>query len=235
MALNPPPRDLISFRYSRRRHNIWKQLVLARVNLLPTRSVLHRIDRSRPVDCRHCHSERETNLHALNACTASTQAMISRHNRVRDRFMHAIKKQGSFHADVEPRIRTEDNDFLQPDLILLDRQTRGVRIVDFAVTYETGTDSIDSVYRAKSSKYNRLKETCAKLYKTCPEDVDVVPLIVGSRGAIPEKLLANLAKLNLSKSTARAMATTAAEQSIWVFNTFAQRHRTWKPPRKRFW
>ncbi|KAI0985636.1 hypothetical protein GJ496_005200 [Pomphorhynchus laevis] len=53
LIANPVPSILISFRHVRRSHYAWIKLIIARLGLLPSRSVLHRIERSRPTECRH--------------------------------------------------------------------------------------------------------------------------------------------------------------------------------------
>ena len=232
---NPPPADLLSFRYLRKDHRQWVKLVLSRVNLLPTRSVLHRVDKARAVECRLCGKHRETNLHAVNGCEQMTEAMIHRHNKVRDRCLYALKSDNTRNLtiDLEKRIMTPTCSYLLPDVIIHDKDKANVHIIDFAVAYETDARSLEHIAKGKVSKYSEIVDACSRMYNVTPNSVQVLPLVVGSRGAIPSSLINNLNILGLSRYTARNMAQTSAEQTLTLFNQFTHRRGRWRPSRLR--
>ncbi len=236
LTTHSPPSSLITFRYLAVSHAAWQKRVLARVGLLPTRSVLHRIDRQRPTECRHCKEAQETNAHALNSCRYSTQAMLHRHNKVRDRCFYAIRhsQRGNvLEIENEPRIRADNGCFLQPDAIVVNRPQRKVFVIDFAVVYETNANSLTTIYNAKVSKYTALTKACANRYDVEEADVSILPLVTGTRGCYDKQLETNLEKLGLHKRVAKHMATTSAEQASFVLNAFTGFAKNWRPNRSR--
>ncbi len=74
-------RDLINDRYYIGNIANFRHQVELRTNLLGTRSVLGRLDSTRPRACRHCAYPHETNSHALSACSYVTAAMTKRHTK----------------------------------------------------------------------------------------------------------------------------------------------------------
>ncbi|KAI0981948.1 hypothetical protein GJ496_009786 [Pomphorhynchus laevis] len=132
-----------------------------------------------------------------------------------------------------PRIVGDDGAYLQPDVIIRNRSSNDVYVIDFAVTYETTPQSIKQPYEDKVGKYLAIVQPISKIYKIAPDKVAILPLITGSRGGIDTRLSNNLQKLRLSRSTAVKMAETSAEQTIAVFNSFTDKHYNWRPSKYR--
>ncbi|KAI0984745.1 hypothetical protein GJ496_009384 [Pomphorhynchus laevis] len=59
--------------------------ISSRLDILKSRTGLHRIDRLRPIEFRHYGATRETSKHALNPCDYIIQPMINKHNKEHDR------------------------------------------------------------------------------------------------------------------------------------------------------
>ncbi|KAI0981947.1 hypothetical protein GJ496_009785 [Pomphorhynchus laevis] len=73
--------------------------------------------------------------------------MVKRHDKVRNRMFYALRNSPSakFTEDIEPRILTDTNQYIQPDLIIVYTRSNNLFIVDFAVAYEKDSSSLKNV------------------------------------------------------------------------------------------
>ena len=69
----------------------------------------------------------------------------------------------------------------RPDLVVVDKKRRTCKIIDFAIP---GTSRIDEKEKEKIEKYQDLRRELQKIWNV---RVKIIPLVVGSLGAIPKQ------------------------------------------------
>ena len=72
---------------------------------------------------------------------------------------------------------------LRPDLVVVDKKERSCKIIDFAVP---GDSRIEENEKDKIEKYQDLGRELQKIWNV---KVKIIPLVVGSFGAIPNNLV----------------------------------------------
>ncbi|KAJ4427049.1 hypothetical protein ANN_26848 [Periplaneta americana] len=138
---------------------------------------LARADKSRNVACRRCHEKPETLEHVLGECVAGKGMCINRHNAIVKRIAEESTKRG-YTVAREPQ-HLVDERRLKPDLVLTNED--GVLVVDVTVRYDNGSSLYDA-HKEKVSKYQALADNLAGGQARVAK---VLPIVVGSRGAIP--------------------------------------------------
>ena len=79
----------------------------------------------------------------------------------------------------------------RPDLILVDKKTNTVSLIDVAVPWDT---RVEAKATEKLDKYQDLKLELRRLWN---KQVEIVPVIIGALGTIPKSLQTNLDKLGV--------------------------------------
>lgn len=148
-----------------------------RTNTYGVNVTLARADKNRNVACRRCHEKPETLGHVLGECVAGKGMRINRHNAIVERIAEESTKRGYVVAR-EPEHLVEERR-LKPDLVLTNEE--GVLVVDVTVRYENGSSLYDA-HQEKVSKYRALAENLAGGQGRIAK---VLPIVIGSRGAIP--------------------------------------------------
>ena len=128
--------------------------IKARLNLLPTKSVVQRSVKQIDTTCARCKSQPETLAHVLNTCTPNTGMMRERHNLILHRLAKAIPR----HIDdcfLEQQIPGSPGD-LQPDIYITNKDSGEAIIVDVTTLFETGTEAFDKARSENIDKYTHL-------------------------------------------------------------------------------
>ena len=88
-----------------------------------------------------------------------------------------------------------------PDLVLVDKKERNCKIIDFAVP---GDSRIEEKEKDKIEKYQDLGRELQKIWNV---KVKIIPLAVGSLGAIPKQFGNRLKQIGITVGTAQVQKT----------------------------
>ena len=89
----------------------------------------------------------------------------------------------------------------RPDLILVDTKSKICKIIDFAVP---GDSRIEEKEKDKIEKYQDLGRELQKIWNV---KVKIIPLVVGSLGAIPKQLGNRLKQIGITAGTGQVQKT----------------------------
>jgi len=183
-----------------------------RTNTYPTRVAMKRAHDNIDPTCRACGEKDETLGHILGQCTHIKTKRIKRHNEI----VELIKERltGSNRIMVEPVIEHKGERF-KPDLVILNEE--GVLVLDVTVRYEN-KDFLALAAKEKVDKYNPIASKLKRDLKT--KSARVVPIVIGSRGAIPKGTVQELKKLKIAKKDWLTISMIALRSSIEIANAF---------------
>ena len=83
----------------------------------------------------------------------------------------------------------------RPDLIVVDKKERSCKIIDFAVPEDSRTEEKE---KDKIEKYQGLQRELQKIWNV---KVKIIPLVVGSLGAIPKQFCNRLKQIGITAGT----------------------------------
>ena len=89
----------------------------------------------------------------------------------------------------------------RPDLVIVDKEKRNCKIIDFAVP---GDSRIEEKEKDKIEKYQDLGRELQKIWNV---KVKIIPLVVGSLGAIPKQFGNRLKQIGIAVGTAQVQKT----------------------------
>ena len=89
----------------------------------------------------------------------------------------------------------------RPDLAAVDKKERSCKIIDFAVP---GDSRIEEREKDKIEKYKKLGRELQKIWNV---KVKIIPLVVGSLGAIPKQFGNRLKQIGITVGTAQVQKT----------------------------
>ena len=89
----------------------------------------------------------------------------------------------------------------RPDLVAVDKKERSCKIIDFAVP---GDSRIEEKEKDKIEKYQELGRELQKIWNV---EVKIIPLVVGSLGAIPKQFGYRLKQISTTAGTAQVQKT----------------------------
>jgi hypothetical protein len=166
--------------------------------------------------CRKCKDCVETLAHILGQCTHTKKRRIGRHNEIRDFLAKKLaNKDEEIQVIEEASIETPAGT-LKPDLVVV-HQGR-VQVIDVTVRHEDA-GYLEEGHRSKMEKYTPLLPLLAE--KLNKEPGKVLPIVIGTRGAIPKKTLSALADLNITdKGSYKTIALLALRNSIEIYHNF---------------
>ena len=188
-------------------------LMAAQDQALRTRYIQNRIDGQASVSpmCRKCEQKMETINHIISECPALAQNEYKRrHDTVAKALHWKISKEYNipcsekWYNHVPEKVIENDKAKLlwdydvrtdhviqarRPDIILINKEHQKVSLIDIAIPWDT---RVKDKKREKIEKYQDLKMEVARLWQT---EVEVVPIIIGALGIIPDDLERNLGKV----------------------------------------
>lgn len=183
-----------------------------RTNTYPTRMVMSRAYENVITVCRACGEADETLGHILGKCMSTKAKRINRHNEIVNLLKDRLAVTNR--VMVEPTIKHRSERF-KPDLVVWNKDR--VLVLDITVRYEN-KNFLAEAAREKIDKY---KEISAKLKKDLQvRNERVVPIVVGSRGALPAATTSELKQLNIRKSDWLTISLIALRSSIEIANAF---------------
>jgi hypothetical protein len=105
---------------------------------------------------------------------------------------------------------------LKPDLVVKNQE--GVFVVDVTVRHEDG-DYLQMGRRSKIEKYSQLLPDLQERFGT--DKGEVLPIVIGTRGAMPKNTLTALNKLNIKKrEDVLTISLISLRRSISIYNNF---------------
>jgi len=183
-----------------------------RTNTYPTRVVMKRAhDNVNPI-CRACGEKDETLGHILGQCPHTKPKRIKRHNEIVNLIKERLAKSGRIMT--EPVIEHEGERY-KPDLVIVNEE--GLLVLDVTVRYEN-KDFLAAAAREKIEKYKHIALKLKNELKA--KNARVVPIVIGSRGALPKNTVLELKRLKIPKKDWLTMSMTALRSSIENANAF---------------
>ena len=181
-----------------------KSLIVAAQNQsIRTNLVKARIDKSQEDSlCRMCRKVDESIDHIVSGCSKLSQKEYKRRHDNLGKIVHwKLARKCNFEAgdrwyEHEPESVLENEDYKilwdfgiqtdvieaqRPDLIVVDKEKKSCKIIDFAVP---GDSRIEEKEKDKIETYQDLGRELQKIWNVT---VKIIPLVVGSLGAIPKQ------------------------------------------------
>ena len=189
-------------------------IVAAQNHSITTNLVKARVDKSQGDSlCRVCRKVDESIDHIVSGCSKLAQKEYKgRHDNLGKIVHRKLARKGNFEAgdkwyEDEPESVLENEDYKilldfsiqtdhvvearRPDLAVVDKKERICKIIDFAVP---GDSMIEEKEKDKIEKYQDLGRELQKILNV---KVKIIPLVVGSLGAIPKQFGIRLKRLVL--------------------------------------
>lgn len=188
-----------------------------RTNTCANRVALNRAVPQPDLSCRQCRSKLETLGHILGECTGTKARRIRRHDEICDLVVDKLRKQGNQVVIIdEPRLTHPLAGNLKPDLVVKCRER--VFVVDVTIRHEDG----DALARGHNNKITKYRSLLPGLQRRLGVTAgEVLPVVVGTRGAMPKETISSLASLGIrDKSTLKTISMIVLRCSIEIFHEF---------------
>lgn len=183
-----------------------------RTNTFGTRSVLARADKNIDVACRKCRTQPETLGHILGLCQYTKGLRIKRHDEAKTTLAESLRK--SNEVFIEPSLKVGGS-LYKPDLVVKNKER--VLIVDVTVRYEN-KDYLSKAEKEKITKYKPCLEHLKAKFKVSKGEV--VPVVLGSRGAITPFTERSLKLMGIGDQTIKTLVMNVLRSSIELCNLF---------------
>jgi hypothetical protein len=168
------------------------------------------------IKCRKCQDGNEMLAHILGQCTYTKSSRILRHDEIRDFIAKKLATSESRFQVIEEAAVDTPSGTLKPDLVVV-HQGR-VQVIDVTVRHED-TGYLEAGHTSKMAKYAPLLPLLAERLQAEPGEV--LPIVVGTRGAIPKSTILSLTALNLcDRGTYITLALLALCSSIELYHNF---------------
>ena len=199
-------------------------IVAAQNQSIRTNLVKARIDKSQGDSlCRICRKVDESIDHIVSGCSKLAQKECKRRHDNLGKIVHwKLARKCNFEAEDkwyehEPERVLENEDYKilwdfciqtdhviearRPDLVVVDKKERSCEVIDFAVP---GDSSIEEKEKEKIEKYQDLGRELQKIWNV---KVKIIPLVVGSLGAIPKQFGNRLKQIDMTVGIAQVQKT----------------------------
>lgn len=198
-------------------HSRIADAIKMRTNTYPTRVTLkNSMFRNVPtydISCRKCKEKPETLGHILGECIHTKPKRISRHDEIKDLLCDRLSKDNCV---LREQSFWTGEETLRPDLVVKLNDGKA-RVIDVTVRFESG-DSLKEAAQEKIDKYKRLEQVIKEELQVTK--VEVIPIVVGVRGAIPKSTHTELKKLRISKGDCVTISMIALRSSLEMANAF---------------
>ena len=173
--------------------------------------------------CRVCRKVDESIDHIVSVCSKFAQKEYRRRHDNLGKIVHwKVARKCNFEAgnkwyEHEPESVLENEDYKmlwefsiqtehvikarRPDLVVVDKKERNCKIIDFAVPRDS---RIEEKEKDKIEKYQDLGRELQKIWNV---KVKIMPLVVGSLGAIPKQFGNRLKQIGITVGTAQVQKT----------------------------
>jgi hypothetical protein len=178
-----------------------------RTIIFSTRAVLARADKKIYVACRRCRDQPENLGHILGLCQYTKGLRIKRHDEVKSILANNLRKNNE--VLVEPTLKVAGN-LVKSHLVIKNRES--ILVVDVTVRYG------DRLRITSTRPYlNHLKEK----FNIC--EGEVLPVVLGSRGAITPNTEKILRQMGATYSEIKTIIINVLRSSIEMCNVFLNR------------
>ena len=162
--------------------------------------------------CRKCRAQPETLGHIIGLCQYTRGLRIKRHDEVKSLLGERLRKQRKNEIYIEPTVKAGGS-LNKPDLVV--KNGERVLVVDVTVRYE------NKDYLAKAEKINKYRP-CLKALKDLfnASGEEVLPVVLGSRGAIAPNTERVLKRLGIADKAIRTILLNVLKSSIELCNIF---------------
>jgi hypothetical protein len=179
---------------------------------------LHKAIPQATIKCRKCKTCVETLAHVLGQCIHTKKQRIHRHDEIRDFVSQKLAKSPRNYKVIEEAAIKTPSGTLKPDLVVINRER--VLVIDITVRHED-TGYLEEGRLDKIRKYTPLLPLLAEQLQATPGKV--LPIVVGTRGAIPKATIASLEELDITdKKTYTTLALLALRNSIEIYHNFME-------------
>jgi hypothetical protein len=145
------------------------------------------------IRCRKCRVQNETLGHIIGQCASTKKERIERHDQIKDFILKRIIENDKEAAVTrEPTLLSPEGGILKPDLVVKNQE--GVFVVDVTVRHEDG-GNLQMGRRSKIEKYAQLLPDLLERFEMTTGEV--LPIVVGTRGALPKQTVEVLDKLRI--------------------------------------
>ena len=177
-----------------------------RTNTVGTNVAKAIVNPTMDIKCRRCKLSPETTAHIIGQCLANKNKIIHRHNQVVEVIRKELERNPKFmKIEIEKSVEKKGERF-RPDITI--NTGKNKIYVDVSNRFESG-DFYNQACCEKREKYKRILEKGDK----------IVPLIFGTRGAIPNMAINELKKLGITKySTLKTISMINIRSSIEIIN-----------------
>ena len=203
-------------------------IVAAQNQSIRTNLLKSKIDKSQGDSlCRVSKKVDESIDHVVSGCSKLAQKEYKRRHDNLGKIVHwKLARKRNFEAgdkwyEYEPESVLENEDYKilwdfsiqtdhvieaqRPDLVVVDKKERSCKIIDFAVS---GDSRIAEKEKNKIEKYQDLGRELRKIWNV---KVKIIPLVVGSLGAIPKQFGNGLKQIGITAGTAQVQKTVLLE------------------------
>ncbi|XP_046662967.1 uncharacterized protein LOC124355856 [Homalodisca vitripennis] len=205
----------------------WRFIHRARLNVLPLNGCRRWGAGDRR--CRRCGRHDETTAHVLCHCLPSMAVVTKRHDAVLGLLAASVRPSPGVEVRQNQRVPLDqllpernvpDNlARLRPDLVVIDRDRKLIKLVDVTMPYEDGWQSIIDARERKYAAYDPFAQTLrAGGYR-----VTVDAFVVGSLGAWDKANWGTLARLGVSRQYSVALSRKCVSTAIrWSRDIYVQ-------------
>ena len=199
-------------------------IVAAQNQSIRTNLIKARIEKSQGNSlCRVCKKVDESIDHIVSGCSKLAQKEYKRRHDNLGKIVHwKLARNCNFEAgdkwyEHEPEIALENENYKilwdfsiqtdhviearRPDLVLVDKKERSCKIIDFAVPRDS---RIEEKEKDKIEKYQDLGRELQKIWNV---KAKIIPLVVGSLGAIPKQFGNRMKQIDITVGTAQVRKT----------------------------
>ncbi|KAH0944389.1 hypothetical protein HN011_001680 [Eciton burchellii] len=145
-------------------------------------------------------------------CLHTKNKRIRRHDEIKNFIADRLPRR--FSTFIEPAVNV-GGELKKPDLVIKDQER--LMVVDVTVRYENRTSLADA-HREKARKYRQTAEYI-KQRLGCSK-AEILPIVVGCRGAMPRSTMENLSKLGIRGNDLITISMSALRSSIEIANAF---------------
>jgi hypothetical protein len=164
-----------------------------RANVAADKAALSRAKMRDDIKCRKCRVQNETLGHIIGQCASTKKERIERHDQIKDFILKRIVENDKEAAVTrEPTLLSPEGGILKPDLVVKNQE--GVFVVDITVRHEDG-GNLQMGRRSKIEKYAQLLPDLLERFEMTTGEV--LPVVVGTRGALPKQTVEVLDKLRI--------------------------------------
>jgi hypothetical protein len=176
---------------------------------------LHKAIPQATITCRKCKEKNETLAHILGQCLHTKKRRIQRHNDIRDFVSQKVATNQQYQVIEEASVDTPLGK-LKPDLVMIHQER--VLVVDVTVRHQD-KGYLEEGFNSKVQKYQPLLPLLSQQLQREPGKV--VPIVIGTRGALPKATILSLEELGIKdRKSLITLTLLALRSSIEIYHAF---------------